>query len=64
VIFEESARFRALNPEQRVHELGNSIRVYQSLRLLSGKAAGIDAFAEDEECCEWKALQNFAARHA
>ena len=63
VIAEDAARFRALSPEKRVHELNDCFRLYRFLRMASGRPEHIDRLAEEEKRLEWKAILEFAARH-
>lgn len=64
VIAEDAARFRALSPEGRVRALDECVRLYEFLRLTSGRPERIDQVVEEDTRREWKAIQEFAARHA
>ncbi len=64
VIAEETARFRALSPEERVRTLGEMFRLYHFLASNSARPDALAQFAREEEDRGRKAIEEFIARHA
>lgn len=63
VIYEDSLRFRALTPEEKVQAIGQCYLDYMSLRGLSGRAEQMDRFAEEQKQLERQAITAFVERH-
>ena len=64
VIAEETARFRALSPEERVRTLGEMFRLYHFLASNSTLPDALAQFAREDEDRGRKAVEEFSARHA
>lgn len=62
-IREETRRFRALSPEDRVHALGEMFRLYHFLLNTSDRPEALARFAQEEEAAARIAIQQFVARH-
>ena len=63
VISEETARFRALSPEDRVLSLGEMFEVYHFLAAGSPRREALARFACADEERGRKAVEEFTARH-
>ena len=63
VIREETRRFRALSPEDRVRMLDEMFRVYHFLLKTSNRPESLARFSEEEEDRAWIGIQQFVARH-
>lgn len=63
VIREEVTRFRALSPDEQVHELCDAYNLYYFLREQSGRAEEIDRLAEEEERRGQEAVMAFAKKY-
>lgn len=62
-LYEEGQRFRALSPEAQIRELDGMFALYHYLKGISGRAAEIDRFADEDERLGWQAVREFEARH-
>jgi hypothetical protein len=63
VIAEETARFRSLSPENRVHTLGEMFNLYYFLATESGRSAELARLADFDEGCGRQAITEFVSRH-
>jgi hypothetical protein len=63
VIGEETRRFRALSPDDRVRMLEEMFRLYHFLLNTSDRPAALARFAQEEEDAARVAVQQFVARH-
>ena len=62
-IREETQRFRALSPEDRVRALEEMFRVYHFLLKTSDRPEALARFAQEEEDAARVRIQQFVARH-
>jgi hypothetical protein len=62
-IREETRRFRALSPDERVRALGEMFRVYHFLLKTSDRPEALARFAQEEEERARASIQEFVARH-
>jgi hypothetical protein len=62
-IREETRRFRALSPENRVRALGEMFRLYHFLLNTSDRPDVLARFAQEEEAAARVSIQQFVARH-
>lgn len=64
VIVADIARYQALSPEEKVHELCEMVELYYFLAETSPNPEAIAAVAEAQETAGRKAILAFAARHS
>jgi hypothetical protein len=60
---EETRRFRALTPDERVHALEEMFRLYHFLVKTSDRPETLARFAQEEEERARANIQQFVARH-
>lgn len=63
VIREETRRFRALSPDERVRALEEMFRLYHFLLNTSDRPEALARFAQEEEDAARASIQQFVARH-
>ena len=64
VIVEETARFRALSPENRLRSLRGLLAAGALTMQQSPKAAFLREYTLEQENCARRAVKEFLARHA
>jgi hypothetical protein len=62
-IRQETRRFRALSPDERVHALEEMFRLYHFLLNTCGRPEALARFAQEEKDRARVSIQQFIARH-